>query len=171
MILHQAALVDFAGAIKIAANEVDEVVQLYDSRDGREKEGTFFLPAQVTEGIYFGIRHNGQLVAAAGTHLINKTEGIAAIGNVYCLPSYRGKGFGAGVTSAVINALLKDGLKTVGLNVSPENPAANLYHRLGFRKACLYIEGTAEEKIHHKDTKDTKKDQPQICGSSSSRSS
>jgi predicted GNAT family acetyltransferase len=118
-------------------------VELYNCRDGQEKEGTFFSPAQVVDGGYFGIRDNGRLVAAAGTHLINRCESVAAVGNVFCVPEYRGQGLGARVTSADVNALIKDGIQTIGLNVSPENPAAKLYYRLGFRKACLYIEGTA----------------------------
>ena len=114
----------------------------YDSRDGKEKEGTFFSPDQVQNGIYFGIRDHGWLVAAAGTHLINRSESVAAVGNVFCLPAYRGKGLGARVTSAVLSALIKKGIRTIGLNVGLENPATKLYHRLGFRKVCSYVEGT-----------------------------
>ncbi|MBV8214483.1 MAG: GNAT family N-acetyltransferase [Verrucomicrobia bacterium] len=143
MILRSAALAEFAGTEIISANELNELVELYNCRDGKEKEGTFFLPAQVEEGIYFGARCNGRLVAAAGTHLINRREGVAAIGNVFCLPAYRGKGLGGRVTSAVVNALVREGIQTIGLNVSPESPATRLYHRLGFREACRYVEGTA----------------------------
>ena len=145
MILQEAALVDFTGAEMIAANDLNELVELYYRRDSQEKKGTFFSPAQVADGGYFGIRCHGRLVAAAGTHLINRRESIAAVGNVFCLPEYRGKGLGARVTSAVVNTLIKDGIRTIGLNVSPENPATKLYHGLGFRKACLYVEGTASE--------------------------
>ena len=162
MILQEPALADFTGVEMIAANDLKKLVELYESRDGKEKEGTFFSPAQVVNGVYFGIRNNGRLVAAAGTHLINRSESVAAVGNVFCLPEYRGKGLGARVTSAVVNALIKEGIQTIGLNVSPESPATRLYQRLGFRKACSYVEGIAEEKIHHKDKKDTKESQPQI---------
>jgi len=103
MILHEPALVDFTSAEMIAAKNLDELVELYNCRDGQEKEGTFFSPVQVAEGAYFGIRDHGHLVAAAGTHLINRRESVAAVGNVFCLPQYRGKGLGARVTSAVVN--------------------------------------------------------------------
>ena len=146
MILEEPALADFTGVEMIAADDLNEVVELYDCRDGKEKEGTFFSPAQVVNGGYFGIRDHGRLVAAAGTHLINRRESVAAVGNVFCLPEYRGKGLGARVTSAVVNALMKEGIQTIGLNVSRENPAAELYRRLGFREACLYVEGTAEQR-------------------------
>jgi ribosomal protein S18 acetylase RimI-like enzyme len=143
MILREPALADFTGVETIAANELKQLVEFYDNRDGKEKEGTFFSPAQLVNGIYLGIRDHGRLVAAAGTHFINRSESAAAMGNVFCLPEYRGKGLGARVTSAVVNALIKEGIHTIGLNVGPENPAARLYQRLGFRKAYSYVEGTA----------------------------
>jgi len=143
MILREPALADFTGVETIAADDLKELVELYDSRDGQEKEGTFFSPVQVVNGVYFGIRNHGRLVAAAGTHLINRSESVAAIGNVFCLPGYRGKGLGVRVTSAVVNALIKEGIRTIGLNVAPESPATRLYQRLGFRKACSYVEGPA----------------------------
>jgi len=143
MILQEPALPDFAGAEMIAAKNLNELMELYNCRDGQEKEGTFFAPVQVAERVYFGIRDNGLLVAAAGTHLISRRESVAAVGNVFCLPDYRGKGLGARVTSAVVNTLIKEGIQTIGLNVSPENPATKLYRRLGFREACSYVEGIA----------------------------
>jgi ribosomal protein S18 acetylase RimI-like enzyme len=143
MILREPALVDFTGVETIAVDDLKGLVELYDNRDGKEKAGTFFSPIQVVNGVYFGIRDHGRLVAAAGTHLINRSESVAAIGNVFCLREYRGKGLGARVTSAVANSLLKEGIRTIGLNVGPENPATKLYQRLGFRKACSYVEGIA----------------------------
>jgi GNAT superfamily N-acetyltransferase len=144
MILSEATLSDFSGAEIIPANHLSELVELYDCRDGPEKEGTFFAPAQVLAGVYFGVRAHGRLVAAAGTHLINRHENVAAVGNVFCLPAYRGQGLGAKVASAVVNALIQEGIQTIGLNVGPQNPAARLYRRLGFREACFYVEGIAE---------------------------
>lgn len=146
MILRDPALADFAGVETIAADDLKELVELYDSRDGKEKEGTFFSPVQVVNGVYFGIRDHGRLVAAAGTHLINRSESVAAVGNVFCLPEYRGKGLGARVTSAVVSALIKEDIRTIGLNVGLENPATKLYNRLGFRKACSYVEGIASRR-------------------------
>jgi len=145
MILRDAALADFSGTEIIPANALPELIELYSSRTTQEKAGTFFLPGQLIEGVYFGVRSNGRLVAAAGTHLINRGESVAAVGNVFCLPAYRSKGLGTRVTSAVVNGLIQEGIQTIGLNVSPESPAAQLYRRLGFRDVCLYIEGTAEQ--------------------------
>jgi ribosomal protein S18 acetylase RimI-like enzyme len=143
MILETSALVDPAGVETLGVNDLNDLVELYGFRSASEKDGTFFLPAQVAEGMYFGIRAHGRLVAVAGTHLVNRAESAAAIGNVFCLSEYRGRGFGARVTSAVANALVKEGIETIGLNVGPDNPAVNLYRRLGFRDVCSYVEGTA----------------------------
>jgi GNAT superfamily N-acetyltransferase len=68
---------------------------------------------------------------------------FTGVGNVFCLPEYRGKGLGARVTSAIVSALIKEDIQTIGLNVVLESPATKLYHRLGFRKACSYVEGIA----------------------------
>ena len=143
MILETPALVDPVGVETLGVNDLRDLVELYSCRSASEKDGTFFLPAQVAEGIYFGIRAQGRLVAVAGTHLVNRAESAAAIGNVFCLSEYRGQGFGARVTSAVANALVRESIETIGLNVGPDNRAANLYRRLGFRDFCEYIEGTA----------------------------
>lgn len=143
MILHKPVLVDPAEAERVEMDDLDDLVELYRCRPAHEKDGTFFLPAQVAEGIYFGIRAHGRLVAVAGTHLVNRVESAAAIGNVFCRPENRGQGLGSRVISAVVAALVGEGMQTIGLNVSPDNPAANLYRRLGFRDACEYVEGTA----------------------------
>jgi GNAT superfamily N-acetyltransferase len=145
MILEKPALVDPRGTERIGVNSLNDLAELYSCRTAQEKDGTFFLPAQVAEGVYFGIRADGRLVAAAGTHLVNCAENAAAIGNVFCLPECRGQGLGSRVTSAVVDALVKEGIQTIGLNVGPDNSAANLYRRLGFRDACDYVEGTADD--------------------------
>ena len=54
---------------------------------------TSWLPAEsVAAGIYYGIRRGTRLVAAAGTHVISPTYGLAAVGNVYTSRDYRGQG-------------------------------------------------------------------------------
>ena len=144
MMLERPALVDWAGTERIGLDNLSDLIQLYSRRPAAEKDGTFFLPAQVKAGVYFGIREHGRLVAVAGTHLVNRVESAAAIGNVFCRPECRGQGLGSRVISAVVSALVREGIQTIGLNVGPDNPAGNLYRRLGFREACEYVEGTAE---------------------------
>ena len=63
------------------------------------------------------------LRAVAGTHLVAPAWGVAAVGNVYVHPAWRGRGYGALVSSAVTADLLQRGLLVV-LNVDQDNPAA-----------------------------------------------
>lgn len=106
-----------------------------------------FTPSQVAEGMFIGMVHNtatgSELVAVAGTHLVAPTWGVAALGNVYVHPAWRGRGYGALVSSAVTAELLQRGLLVV-LNVDQDNPAAiNLYRQLGFVEHCPFVEGIA----------------------------
>ena len=39
-------------------------------------------PTAIAEGVYYGIRVDGRLVAAAGTHVVCREARLAAVGNV-----------------------------------------------------------------------------------------
>jgi predicted GNAT family acetyltransferase len=85
-----------------------------------------------------------QLVAVAGTHLVSPTYNVAAVGNVFTHPNYRGRGFGTATTSAVVDELLESGIRDIVLNVSRGNAiAVRLYERLGFERYCPFLEGPA----------------------------
>ena len=89
-------------------------------------------PATLAEGIYYGMRVNGLLVAAAGTHVISRSARLAVVGNVLTHIDYRGRGFATAVTGAVTAELLRT-CEQVVLNVRADNPPAlNAYRRLGF---------------------------------------
>jgi len=111
-----------------------------------------FTPTQVHEGVFVGLEQpalaqspeGGEtppLRAVAGTHLVAPAWGVAAVGNVYVHPAWRGQGYGSLVSSAVTSDLLQRGLLVV-LNVDQGNPAAiHLYRQLGFREHCPFVEG------------------------------
>jgi ribosomal protein S18 acetylase RimI-like enzyme len=114
-----------------------------------------FMPDQVDEGVFIGLEptallgssdRGGEtppLRAVAGTHLVAPTWGVAALGNVYVHPAWRGRGYGALASSAVTADLLQRGLLVV-LNVDQGNQAAiNLYRQLGFAVHCPFVEGIA----------------------------
>ena len=46
----------------------------------------------ITDGVYYGVRVGGRLVAAAGTHVISPTARLAVVGNVLTHAHYRGRG-------------------------------------------------------------------------------
>ncbi len=99
-----------------------------------------FASYQLDSGIYYGVDVRGELVSAAGTHLVSPTYQIAAVGNIFTHPSHRGQGYATVCTSAVIEELLSRSLEIV-LNVARSNEVAlRLYERLGFREYCPFIE-------------------------------
>jgi ribosomal protein S18 acetylase RimI-like enzyme len=99
---------------------------------------------QLQQGVFCGLAVGGQLVAAAGTHLVSPSYGVAAVGNVFTHPAHRGHGHGAQVTSAVVCALLGQGIDDIVLNVHQDNiVAVHLYEKLGFERYCPFFEGLA----------------------------
>ena len=121
-----------------------ELRELYE--DGREhgEEPDFFIATQLGDGTFCGIREDGRLVAAGGTHLYSAPESVGAIGNVYTRRSHRGRGHGEAVVTAIVGQLIERGTETIGLNVRAANAGAiRLYERLGFRVHTGFYEGRA----------------------------
>jgi GNAT superfamily N-acetyltransferase len=107
----------------------------------------FFAAYQLEQGIYYGALADGKLIAAAGTHVVAPEYGIAAVGNVYTHPEYRGRGLAKACTSAVTAALLDMGCLSVVLNVRQDNaPALQAYQRLGYAVHCPYIEARGQRR-------------------------
>ncbi len=73
--------------------------------------------------------HNGIPVSQMATSLV---EGEPTILFIYTHPLYKGQGAASFLISAGGRALLKAGYPRLNLYVSEENPALNLYQRLGF---------------------------------------
>jgi ribosomal protein S18 acetylase RimI-like enzyme len=105
-----------------------------------------WLPASaIGDGVYYGLRVNGQLVSAAGTHVVSRSAGIAVVGNVLTATAYRGRGFATAVTGAV-TAELPRTHEHVVLNVRSDNPPAlNAYRRLGYQEHVRF-----EERLIHR---------------------
>ena len=100
-----------------------------------------WLPSgAIAEGVYYGIRVNGRLVAAAGTHVISRQARLAVVGNVLTHTDHRGRGYAQAVTSAVTAELLRY-CDEVVLNVRSDNPPAiQAYSRLGFIEHARFEE-------------------------------
>ncbi len=114
--------------------------RLYAAPDGPD----FFHASMLQQGVFFGAWQDDQLVAAAGTHILNIEESAAAIGNVYTHPAHRGRGHAARLTAAVAGELRRLGIETIALSVAAGNGAAiRIYTRLGFRPHCPFYEGSA----------------------------
>ncbi|MBL7066093.1 MAG: GNAT family N-acetyltransferase [Anaerolineae bacterium] len=121
----------------------DQLAELYALGGGNA-----FGPAQVPHGVFYGVLADGRLVAAAGTHLVSPTYGVAAVGNIFTHPDYRGRGYGTATTSAVLSELVQHGIRDVVLNVDQKNESAiRIYERLGFERYCPFLEGPATRRM------------------------
>lgn len=104
----------------------------------------FFMPSQLSDGVYYAVRDAGRMVSVAGTHVLSEQGRVGALGNVYTTPDYRGRGMAAVATTAVCAELLLRGISTIVLNIIASNaPARRVYERIGFRQYCVYQEGEA----------------------------
>ena len=105
-----------------------------------------WLPSDsIANGVYYGVRVAGRLVAAAGTHVISPEGRIAAVGNVMTHADFRGRGYAKATTSAVTQELLHT-CEDVVLNVRADNPPAiAAYRALGYRDYCHF-----EERLVHR---------------------
>lgn len=105
-----------------------------------------WLPSSaIGDGVYFGLRVGGRLVAAAGTHVVSPNARLAVVGNVLTNVDYRGRGFATAVTGAVTAELLR-ACDQVVLNVRSDNPPAlQAYRRLGYTEHVRF-----EERLAHR---------------------
>ena len=122
--------------------ERDQVEHLYAIGD---VGGIAFAPFQLDTGFFRAVRRSGEMVAVAGVHVVSRNESVAAVGNIFTHPEYRGQGLAQQVTSAVVMGLRDASIRTIGLNVEHTNMAAiRVYERLGFRTHLTYYEGVAD---------------------------
>jgi ribosomal protein S18 acetylase RimI-like enzyme len=119
-------------AQRLTTADLPELRRFYGARDYDAP----FSAEMVEHGVFCGVRRDGRLVAAAGTHVLARESRVAAIGNVYTAPEARGQGFASATTAAVARELLGRGCRRVILNVKADNAAAiSVYRRIGFGKA------------------------------------
>lgn len=125
--------------VRLTQHHLDELQQMYHNAHGNA-----FAAYQLRQGVFYGRFDGNELAAAAGTHLVAPEFGVAAVGNIYTRPHYRGLGYAQQVTSAVCRDLLAQNLDVV-LNVEQNNaPAIHVYKKLGFIEHCLFWEGMGE---------------------------
>jgi ribosomal protein S18 acetylase RimI-like enzyme len=133
---------DAGPATRLGAADLAALRGLYEDGAAREEIPDFFEDSMVDGGIYYGVRDAGELVAAAGTHVL--TPGAAAVGNVYVRHDARRRGLAARVTAAVARELRERGIETIVLNVRQDNTTAiRVYERLGFVMHGEFLEGFA----------------------------
>jgi ribosomal protein S18 acetylase RimI-like enzyme len=132
------------GAVSLHRADADALKQLYADGETRGEAPDFFDADMLWHGVFFGIREGAELIAAAGTHVVAREEGVAAIGSVYTRRDRRGQGCARRTTAAVTAELLRQGLRTIALNVRQDNVTARrVYERLGFQLYCEFREAVA----------------------------
>ncbi len=126
-------------ARRLTPADLPALQRLYADGAASSESPDFFFPSMLHDGVFCGIWENGELTAAAGTHLYCPAEGVAAIGNVYTRRDRRGRGLARLVTAAVVDALSP--LETIALNVRASNtPAIRAYEAIGFAHHCDFYE-------------------------------
>lgn len=81
-------------------------------------------------GNFYGIFHDGTLVAMAGKRM--HLPGLVEVSGVCTHPDARGRGYAGHLMSMVIDEIEGEG-KVPFLHAFAQNPAIRLYERLGFR--------------------------------------
>ena len=136
MVVDTSTFAPYLGAAeRLSVADIDDLNRLYQLgfRAG-------FASAILDDAVYYGVRVRGRLVSAAGTHVINRREGIAVVGNVMTHADFRGHDLAKMVTGAVTAELLEQ-VPDVALNVHADNaPAIAAYTRLGYREHCRLSE-------------------------------
>lgn len=133
---------------RLKGSDVAALNKLYTQAADPNEAIMSFLPRQIEFGMFYGVENTaGQLLAAAGTHVMSKKYRVGTVGNVFTLPSQRNKGLGGLTTAAVTQALFEEGLETVVLNVKEKNVGAiSVYQKLGYMIYGKFIEGPIQLK-------------------------
>jgi RimJ/RimL family protein N-acetyltransferase len=134
---------EMAEVRRLTSEHANDLNRLY------QDEGTRHIGRQIVEGIYYGAFHRSRLVAAAGTHIYSRHEGVGVIGNVYTHPDFRSHGLATALTASVTQHLLAD-CDLIVLNVDPANRTArHIYEQLGFKEAGRLVEAMATRRSVH----------------------
>ena len=117
---------------KLSHNDVPEMLALT-----KLTEPGPFRPRTIELGDYYGIFESGSLAAMAGERL--HLTGYTEVSAVCTHPDFRGRGYSRSLMSTVMRGILNRG-ETPFLHVIKENPAVQLYRKLGFQvRAELHL--------------------------------
>lgn len=126
--------------VQLVPGDEVELRELYTEAFGAAGTESFFIPSDLTQGPFFGVRVEGRLVSAAGVHVLSKQMGVAGIGNVATAPEYWGKGLAKAVTSRLCRELSPTA-DLIGMNVKKDNlPAIAAYEKIGFETVVTFRE-------------------------------
>lgn len=125
---------------RLTAEDEAELRELYSTAFSAAGTESFFIPSDLSQGPFFGVRVEGRLVSAAGVHVFSKQMGVAGIGNVATAPEYWSMGLAKAVTSRLCHELSKTA-DLIGMNVKKNNlPAIAAYEKIGFETVVTFRE-------------------------------
>src|SRR5262245_49966616 len=75
-----------AAVVRLDASDAPDLNRLYGLGFG-----AWLPPRAVSDGVYYGIRVNGRLVSAAGTHVVSRVARLGVVGNVLTHAEFRGR--------------------------------------------------------------------------------
>jgi ribosomal protein S18 acetylase RimI-like enzyme len=136
------AEVDTSQVVRLGPGDAPAIRSLY--AHGGSYTPDAFDPYQLDNGVFYGVLDGAgrALLAVGGTHIIDWTGGVAAIGNMYTRPDCRGRGLAGRVLTTIVHDLRARQVNTIVLNVNQRNAAARrLYDRHGFVVHCEFLEG------------------------------
>lgn len=140
---HQAVLTDVTvtHVQRLAPADVPRIEQLLTH--GGPFTPDAFEAYQLDEGVFFGVcGAGGELVAVGGTHIVDWSAGVAAVGNMYTHPAERGQGYARLILGAIVKTLQQGGVDNIVLNVNTKNSTARrIYEQYGFVVHCEFAEG------------------------------
>ncbi len=128
---------DSAGVEVLGHKDTGALMQLY-----RHYPDNFFDPAQLDTGLYCGVRDaEGELISAAGVHVLSARHDVAAIGNIVTHIDHRGQGLASRCVRHMLDRLWPS-VSHVALNVQPDNGSAvACYSKFGFVERFRFLEG------------------------------
>jgi GNAT superfamily N-acetyltransferase len=137
-----------AGVVRLHGADAPRLERLF-------AQGGAFAPdafdaGQIANGVFYAIEQGEgaegeapELLAAGGTHIVDWSAGVAAIGNFYTRPAARKQGLAALLLAAIVQDLRAGGVHLIVLNVDRRNAGARrLYERKGFVPHADFLEGT-----------------------------
>jgi GNAT superfamily N-acetyltransferase len=134
--------VDTTEVISLGPQQAAELQHLYEI----SYPGHWFEPHMLQTGFYYGIRHDSQLVCAAGVHVHSPAQRVAGLGNVATHPQHRNRGLARAACARLCGELLPT-VDHIGLNVKGDSTAAiACYRRLGFEQTARYEEYMIERR-------------------------
>lgn len=141
---HKMALTNLAS---LDAFDTSDVIPLSVADEAELKEfyrvsypENWFEPRMLETGHYYGIRHGGVLMSAAGVHVYSQSYRVAALGNIATHPQFRKQGLARVVCAKLCQELLRK-VDYIGLNVKADNSSAiACYTKLGFECVNTYEE-------------------------------